>query len=102
MEYYNPDNRMRHSQEEVVKSFQFLQNFSTEEEYQNNFNILGEYIEDLVSFYGILKKGAEDNADLLHQIVRKVAEFNQPDPKKKYVEKIKNAYIRKKNKEEQE
>jgi len=34
--------------------------------------------------------------------MRKISQFNQPDPKKQYVEKVKAIYKRKKEKEQKE
>ena len=61
--------------------------------------IITEYVEDIANICIELKKKAEDNADLLVQVMNKIATFNQPDPKKQYIQKIKAAYKDKNKKE---
>ena len=102
IEYYNAEQQMRHPKEDVINSFQFLLNFSQDQDYQKNLVLVTEYVEDLVNLYVYLKKAAEDNADILVRTMKKISQFNQPDPKKQYVEKVKAIYKRKKEKEQKE
>ena len=92
---------MRHPKEDVINSFQFLLTFSDDKDYQQNLVLVTEYVEDLVKLYTYLKQTAEDNADILVQTMKKISQFNQPDPKKQYVEKVKAIYKRKKEKEQE-
>ena len=89
-EYYPVDEKaMSHSQQEVMDAFNFLSTFSKNKQYSDSLLIISEYVTDIVNLLTLFKKRAEDNADILLQITKKIVEFNQPNPKKKYIEKVK-------------
>ena len=99
MEYYEINDKMRHPKKEVINAFEYVATKMITDEDKQNLMIITEYVEDIANICIELKKKAEDNADLLVQVMNKIATFNQPDPKKQYIQKIKAAYKDKNKKE---
>ena len=89
-EYYPIDEKaMSHNQQEVMDAFNFLSTFSKDKQYSDSLLVISEYVTDIVNLLALFKKRAEDNADILLQVTKKIVEFNQPNPKKRYIEKVK-------------
>lgn len=89
-EYYPIDEKaMSHNQQEVMDAFNFLSTFSEDKQYSDSLLVISEYVTDIVNLLTLFKKRAEDNADILLQVTKKIVEFNQPNPKKRYIEKVK-------------
>jgi hypothetical protein len=72
-----------------MDAFNFLSTFSKDKQYSDSLLVISEYVTDIVNLLALFKKRAEDNADILLQVTKKIVEFNQPNPKKRYIEKVK-------------
>lgn len=72
-----------------MDAFNFLSTFSEDKQYSDSLLVISEYVTDIVNLLTLFKKRAEDNADILLQVTKKIVEFNQPNPKKRYIEKVK-------------
>lgn len=77
---------MRHDKDIVLKALDYLQSFDDSEQYQDNFKIAVEYIEDLIQlsehYKGEAEKSIASMKDVLTKMANAVGKMPQDHKKK--------------------
>lgn len=96
---------MRHSEQEIVDSFNYLAAFSEDETYIQNLTNIVEYVEDLAAALQKAEELTKKSSDMVYKIMQKIVDLNVEDLKKKErmkeVQRIINVVAAKKKEKEE-
>lgn len=96
---------MRHPEQEIVDSFNYLAAFSEDETYIQNLTNIVEYVEDLAAALQKAEELTKKSSDMVYKIMQKIVDLNVEDLKKKErmkeVQRIINVVAAKKKEKEE-